>query len=486
MMASSDGERTADGQHSISKMEGPTHPRLVIAGTHSGVGKTTVTVALLAALKDRGRSVQAFKAGPDFIDPTHHRMVTGRPSRNLDGWMLGECANRDIFARAATGADISIIEGMMGLFDGSSAVNDVGSTAELAKQIGAPVLLVIDAAAMARSAAALARGYANFDAKLRVAGVLFNRVGSKGHYRLLKDAVEAETALTVVGYVKSDPSVTIPDRHLGLVTALEQGPSELYRRLAAAVRDTVDLDRVEALARSAGVLPWIPETGSPLGAERTVRIGLAHDPAFCFYYPDNLDLLQAEGAELVPFSPIADRCLPNVDMLYLGGGYPELHGERLATNVAMREAVRSFAERGGVIYAECGGLMYLTQAIRDFDGRSHEMVGIFSAEAVMQKSSMTLGYRTIRCSSDCLLGEAGLHARGHEFHYSKLVPTGHLEYICSLSDAQGLSKGADGLVKGNVLALYSHLHFVSQPRIATSLVAAARQAWSRTSASTGG
>ncbi|HJT20051.1 MAG TPA: cobyrinate a,c-diamide synthase [Nitrospira sp.] len=463
------------------------YPRLVIAGTHSGVGKTTVTVALLTALKERGRCVQAFKVGPDFIDPTHHCAATGRPSRNLDGWMLGREVNRDIFARAATGADLSIVEGMMGLFDGSSAVNDIGSTAELAKQIGAPVLLVIDAAAMARSAAAMARGFANFDTGLRVAGVLFNQVGSEGHYRLLKDAVEAETDLTVVGYVKPDPSVTVPDRHLGLVTALEQTSSELYHRLAAAVRDTVDLDSVEALARSAGELPWIPETASPRGRmERTVRIGLAQDSAFCFYYSDNLELLQAEGAELVPFSPIADRSLPNVDMLYLGGGYPEVHGERLATNLAMREAVRSFAERGGVIYAECGGLMYLTQAIRDFDGRSHEMVGIFPAEAVMQKSSMTLGYRTVHCSSHSFLGEPGLTVRGHEFHYSKLVPVGPLEYACSLSDTQGRPQGCDGLITGWVLAFYSHLHFASQPSVAASLVAAARCSRSRASVSTGG
>ncbi|HEU4685698.1 MAG TPA: cobyrinate a,c-diamide synthase [Nitrospira sp.] len=462
------------------------HPRLVIAGTHSGVGKTTVSLALMAALTQRGRSVQAFKVGPDFIDPTHHRAVTGRPSRNLDGWMLGADINRHIFARAATGADLSIIEGMMGLYDGSSAVTETGSTAELAKQIDAPVLLVIDAAAMARSAAVMARGYATFDRALRVAGVLFNRVGSEGHYRLLKDAVEAETDLTVVGYLKGEASVTLPDRHLGLVTALEKASAEVYDRLAAVVRETLDLDRVEALAGSAGPLPRIPETGASAGAvERRVRIGLAHDPAFCFYYPDNLELLQAAGAELVPFSPIADRSLPKVDMLYLGGGYPELYGERLAANIVMRDAVRDFVQRGGMIYAECGGLMYLTRAIRDFEGRSHEMVGIFPAEAVMQKSSPTLGYRTVHCSRPCLLGEAGLHARGHEFHYSKLVPTGPLEYACALTDAQGRPQGCDGLIADRVIALYSHVHFASRPQIAASLVDAARLTPARTSASTG-
>src|SRR6185503_17973122 len=214
-------------------------PRLVIAGTHSGVGKTTVTLALLSALTRRGRRVQAFKVGPDFIDPGHHTMVTGRPSRSLDGWMLGEQLNRSIFTRAAADADLSIIEGMMGLFDGSSPVNEIGSTAELAKQLQAPVLLVVDASAMARSIAAMVSGYAKFDPSLRVAGVLFNRVSSDGHYKLLKEAVEQETDVVVVGYLRPDPAVTISDRHLGLVTAMEQGTGELYGRLAKAAEETI-------------------------------------------------------------------------------------------------------------------------------------------------------------------------------------------------------------------------------------------------------
>ncbi len=230
-------------------------PRLVVAGTHSGVGKTTVTLAILAALKDRGRRVQGFKVGPDFIDPGYHTAVTGRPSHNLDGWMLGEIINRDIFAKAAAGADLSIIEGMMGLFDGSSPVNEIGSTAELAKQLDAPVLLVIDGSAMARSAAAMVSGYAKFDPGLRVAGVLFNRVSSEGHYQLLKEAVEQETDVMVVGYLRPDQAIAISDRHLGLVTAMEQGTGELYGRLAKAAAETVDLDRVEALARSCRKLP---------------------------------------------------------------------------------------------------------------------------------------------------------------------------------------------------------------------------------------
>lgn len=450
-------------------------PRLVIAGTHSGVGKTTVTLAVLAALKHRGRQVQPFKSGPDFIDPGHHSAATGRPSRNLDGWMLGEAVNRAIFVRAAADADISVIEGMMGLFDGSSPVSEIGSTAELAKQLAAPVLLVIDGSTLARSAAAMASGYAKFDSNLRVVGVLFNRIASEGHYRLLKEAVEAETNLAVAGYLRPDPSLTVSDRHLGLVTAIEQGSIDLYERLAKVAAETLDLDRVEQIARSTSELDFLPISVHGRGGQgEGVRVGVAYDSAFCFYYPENLELLEAEEAELVKFSPLNDQVLPDVDLLYLGGGYPELFGEKLAGNLAMRKAIRSFAERGGAIYAECGGMMYLTQAIRDFAGLSHEMVGLFPAEAVMRQPGLTLGYRTVELTRDCILGASGTTARGHEFHYSTLAPRGSLAYACALSDARGESKGQDGLAKGNVLALYTHLHFASQPGIAKALVASAR------------
>ena len=461
-------------------------PRLVIAGTSSGVGKTTVTLAILAALKARGRQVQPFKAGPDFIDPSHHAAATGRPSRNLDGWMLGEAVNREIFARAAAAADISIIEGMMGLFDGSSPVNEIGSTAELAKQLDAPVLLVIDGSAMVRSAAAMVSGYAQFDPALRVKAVLFNRVGSEGHYKLLKEAVEQETDVVAVGYFRSDPAVTISDRHLGLVTAMEEGTGELYGRLAKAAEETVDLDRIEVVARSCGECPAVALPPVTRSQGHTIRIGVAQDLAFCFYYPDNLELLKAEGAELVTFSPMNDQVLPDVDMLYLGGGYPELHGGVLSKNAPMRTAIRKFAEQGGTIYAECGGMMYLTQAIRDFAGISHEMVGLFSAEAVMKKPGLTLGYRTMELSHDCILGAAGTTARGHEFHYSSLVSSGTLDYACALRDAGGLSKGQDGVSIGNVVGLYTHLHFASQPQIAKSLVSSVRRTSPRLSVNGGG
>jgi cobyrinic acid a,c-diamide synthase len=456
-------------------------PRLVIAGTHSGVGKTTVTLAILSALKARGRRVQAFKVGPDFIDPGHHTLATDRPSRNLDGWMLAPDVNLDTFRRATADADVAIIEGVMGLFDGSSPVNEVGSTAEMAKRLGAPVLLVIDGSAMARSAAAMAQGFARFDPELKVAGILFNRVGSDGHYRLLKEAVEATTDLKVVGYFLPDEQLAIGDRHLGLVTAIEQGAGDRYERLGAAAEAMLDLDLIEALARAAvddvrGEAQGGSSTprASPVTPHEPVRVGLAYDPAFCFYYAENLERLEEEGATLVPFSPTHDRALPDVDLLYLGGGYPELYAAALAGNTSMKEAIKAFAAAGGPIYAECGGLMYLLRAIRDFEGRSHEMVGLFPAMAVMQRSGMTLGYREVEVTTPCLLGAAGTKVRGHEFHYSALFVEGPLDYAVRLTDARGHVCGKDALVTGRVAALYTHLHFASQPAIARALVEAAR------------
>ncbi|HMS82473.1 MAG TPA: cobyrinate a,c-diamide synthase [Nitrospira sp.] len=449
-------------------------PRLMIAGTSSGVGKTTVTLAILAALRERGRRVQPFKGGPDFIDASYHTAAAGLPSRNLDGWILGADLNRQSFMRAAADADLSIIEGMMGLFDGSSPLNDIGSTAELAKQLEAPVLLIIDGSAMARSAAAMVSGYAQFDPAVRVAGVLFNRVSSDGHYKLLKAAVEQETNVIPLGYLRPDPTVSIVERHLGLVMPGHEQAPGLYQRLAGLVQDTVDLEGLEVLAKSCAPFPFtIDPVGQP--APKTVRIGVARDAAFCFYYPDNLELLEAKGGALVSFSPLHDEMLPDdLGLLYFGGGYPELHGAALAANRPMKQAIRRFAERGGSIYAECGGMMYLTEGIRDSNDILHEMVGLFPAEATMQSKRMTLGYRAIELTQPCVIGPTGLGARGHEFHYSSLNPKGSLTYAATVRDAGGERQGTDGLMVNNVLGFYAHLHFASQPSMATSLIASAR------------
>ncbi|MEE8124604.1 MAG: cobyrinate a,c-diamide synthase [Nitrospirales bacterium] len=453
------------------------YPRLVVAGTHSGVGKTTVTLALLAAFRAKGRKVQPFKVGPDFIDPGHHRLACGRESRNVDGWMLGSVLNRSIFQEAAHDADLSVIEGMMGLFDGSSPTQEIGSTAEIAKQLNAPVVLVVDGSAMARSAAAMVYGYAKFDPALHIAGVIFNRIKSEGHYQLLKQAVEKETDVSVLGYFRPDSDLTIPDRHLGLRTALEGLGTDLYSKLGQSASETIDMPRVEDLAKSNQDWSYAISNTPPESSEsitKPVRIGVAYDPAFCFYYPDNLVLLEKAGGKLCRFSPIKDLSLPNVDMLYLGGGYPEIYAEALEHNVGMRESIQAFAAKGGVIYAECGGLMYLANTLRDFDGKIYDMVGVIPAETEMSRTHMTLGYRELTLTQTGLLGEQGMRIRGHEFHYSVLHPQRALEYVGQIIDAQGHSRGGDGIMVGNVTALYTHLHFASHPHLPRALVEAAR------------
>ncbi len=452
-------------------------PRILIAGTSSGVGKTTVTLALLAAFRSQGHQVQPFKAGPDFIDPGHHQMASGRESRNLDGWMLGADLNRTTFQRAAQDADLSIIEGMMGLFDGSSPINEIGSSAELAKQLNAPVLLVVDGSAMARSAAAMVFGYTNFDPDVKIAGVVFNRIKRERHYHILKEAVEKETNISVVGYIQPNTELTIPDRHLGLRTALEGKDPTFYSRLGQAVTSTLDVEAIALLAEAA--LDWedaVVSTRRPAVEviEEPVRVAVAHDPAFCFYYPDNLALLEQAGGSLCRFSPMNDVSIPDADVLYLGGGYPEIYAKALAKNSSMRQSIKTFAQNGGVIYAECGGLLYLTNALKDFDGTQYDMVGIIPAEAVMSRAHMTLGYRALTLTQSSAVGEPGMCVRGHEFHYSTIQPQGSLDYVGQLTDAQGRDRGPDGIVVGNVTAFYTHLHFSTLSQIPAALLQAAR------------
>ena len=453
-------------------------PRILIAGTASGVGKTTVTLALLAGFRSQGRQVQPFKAGPDFIDPGHHQMASGRESRNLDGWMLGAGMNRATFQRAAQDADLALIEGMMGLYDGSSPINEIGSSAELAKQLDAPVLLVVDGSAMARSAAAMVLGYANFDHAVKIAGVVFNRIKSEGHFRLLKEAVEKETNVCVVGYVRPDPDLTIPDRHLGLRTALEGEDAEWYEKFVQATKVTLDLSRIERLAHSASDWEESPASERLKAVDSTVRsmkIAVAYDPAFCFYYPENLALLEQEGGEIVQFSPIKDATLPmGVDFLYLGGGYPEVYASALEKNTAMRRSVADFVRHGGVVYAECGGLIYLSKSVQDFDGKVYDMVGVVPWETVMSRTQMTLGYRELTLTTSGLLGEKGMKIRGHEFHYSYLENFNGGDFVSDITDARGHDCGGDGIMLNNVVALYTHLHFSSNPQVPAALLQAAR------------
>lgn len=441
-------------------------PRLVIAGTHSGVGKTTIATALMAAFTRRGLRVQPFKVGPDFIDPTFHEAACGRKSRNLDGWMLSPAANIEIFGRGCADADLAVIEGVMGLFDGREATSEVGSTAEMAKWLGAPVLLVADASAMARSAAALVRGFETFDPDLDVAGVLFNRTGGPRHADILRDAVRACCRSMPLGALPRNEEIDMPSRHLGLTLAGEALTTSTLDEMVAWLESSVDPDELLALARERSAGLEAPASQPIPGPASKVRIGLARDAAFCFYYEDNLDLLRDSGAELVEFSPIADQELPpGIAGLYIGGGYPELHAARLSENRPMLAAIRQFANSGAPVYAECGGFMYLTRAIVDGNGREYPMAGIFPTCARMRPRLAALGYLEAEATADTLWLRTGELLRGHEFRYSEVdgMPP-EIHRHLRLHGSSGSRE--EGYGTASVLAGYAHLHFRSCPQFA--------------------
>lgn len=450
---------------------------LVVAAPASGSGKTTVTLGLLAALRRRGITVAPFKVGPDYIDPGHHAPAAGRTSRNLDGWMCGEAWVREAYARGSAGADLAVVEGVMGLFDGVAGDADAGSTAEIARWLGGRVLLVVDARSQARSAAALVQGFASFDPALEFAGVLFNRVASDRHEELLREALASVPGLPpVLGCLRRDQELALPERHLGLVTAGDAEADEgFYGRLADWLEAGVDVDALLLLPPSpkggrGGFDPDEIPLNPPLpkGEVKTrVKIGVPRDAAFCFYYPDNLELLERAGAELRFFSPLAGDGLPaGLDGLYLGGGYPELHAGRLAANGTLLRQIRAAAAGGLPVYAECGGLMLLAESI---DG--HPMAGVFPARARMLPRRKALGYRQVTLTEDCLLGPAGTKVRGHEFHYSEMLMPEGVARAYRMSRRGGEELGAEGYRSGNVLGSYVHLHFGSNPQVATNFVA---------------
>ncbi len=447
---------------------------LVIAGVSSGVGKTTVTLGLLEACRRRGLRVQAFKVGPDFIDPGLHARITGRPSYNLDGWMGSRDSVVATVARQAADVDLALIEGVMGCFDGLDGKSDDGSTAQVAKWIGAPVILVVDARAMSRSAGAVALGFERFDPEMEVAGVIFNRVAGERHARWLSEAVEGNCRAVPLGFIPRRDSLALPERHLGLVTASEGVLTrELLDGLAGVVEECVDLDRLLALARSR--VTSVPSKIQPPPAP-SARIGVARDLAFQFYYPANFDLLRASGAELLFWSPLRDAALPDVDALYVGGGYPEVFARDLSANRAMLRAVKAFADSGRPIYAECGGLMYLAEALEDEEGAVHPMVGILPTTVRMTPKRLTLGYVEVELTRDAPLAPAGTIVRGHEFHASWIeeVPA-TVARAYTVRMTRGAAPRAEGFLVGNTLMSYVHVHFESNPAIARHLVATCRE-----------
>ena len=443
---------------------------LVVAGTQSGAGKTTLTLGLMAAWRRRGVAVQPFKVGPDFIDPGHHARAVGRPSYNLDGWMMPREENLRIFRAHTRAAEVAVVEGVMGMFDGYDGKTEAGSTAQMAKWLGLPVVLLVDARSMARSAAALVHGFATFDPEISLAGVIFNRVGSPTHLDYLRQALEQAGKVRCFGGLPREMELAIPERHLGLVTTEDHPLEGAYLEgLADLVERHLDLDGLLA------ALPPVPlgDTSAAACPAPTIRLGVARDRAFCFYYPDNLEWLANFGAEIVPFSPLDDQDLPGgLHGLYLGGGYPELFARQLSANLPMLQAIRAQAEAGLPIYAECGGLMYLCREISDLEGECHAMAGVLPFVVRMLPRLKALGYREITLTADGLLGPAGTRARGHEFHYSEIISApAEFPRLYQLTARRGGAPVQEGYTVNQVLASYVHLHFGSNPEVARHLVA---------------
>ena len=410
--------------------------------------------------------MQPFKVGPDFIDPLHHSRASDRPPRNLDGWMLTPEVNRRRFARATRDVDVAVVEGVMGVYDGSEGTGEQGSTAEMAKLLDLPVLLVVDASAMARSAAALIHGFVAFDRNLTVAGVVLNRVGGAWHADLIREAVGGATP--ILGAIPQAADLVVPERHLGLHLPHE-ARLEYVEQAASLVAEHVDLDRMLRAGRMER--PAGQTAPPPAAASGRVRIALARDEAFCFYYEDNLELLREAGAELVEFSPIRDALPPAVDGLYIGGGYPELHAEALSRNRDTRAAIRELAAAGRPVYAECGGLMYLARELR-LEDATHPMCGVLPFSTTFP-AGLTLAY--VEVATTCGVLGQGQVARGHLYHHSKIAgeaPGGR----CYVMDASPGGRRPEGYTIGSVLATYAHLHFSSNPGLATAFVDACASA----------
>lgn len=447
---------------------------IIIAGTHSGCGKTTATLGIMAALRKKGLAVQPFKTGPDFIDTGLHRLAAGKRSRNLDQWMCGREYVVTCYEKHARASDISVIEGVMGMYDGEF------STASLARLLDVAVILVIDAYGMAESAGAMVYGFAEFGVrsaecgvdgeKPKIAGVIFNRVASESHYKRLKDSVRD---VPVLGYLPRELNFEIPHRHLGLATA-EESPitDKNIARLADTLLGHVDVDAIIGTVELSKGKDDYREGAKDSKETKRFRVAVAYDKAFCFYYEDNLDLLRDAGAEIVQFSPLTDHAIPDsIDAVYIGGGYPELHAETLARNASMLASVKAWSEAEKPMYAECGGLMYLSQCIRDFDSRSHAMAGVFPFETRMLKKPK-LAYREIVLTEDCMMGTSGERLRGHEFHYSEIPDRdrpdlpGQGTRIYTVRDKYGKEALPEGFRIRNTLASYIHVHFGSNPNIA--------------------
>jgi cobyrinic acid a,c-diamide synthase len=452
---------------------------LLVSGVASGVGKTTVALAMMAGLRRRGLAVQPFKCGPDFLDTGHHTRISGRTARNLDTWMLSVEANRSVLRNSARGADVMIAEGMMGLFDGKNGSTEIGSSAEIAKLLGLPVVLVVDASKSARSVGAVVLGFELFDPELPLAGVVLNRVAGERHYEMLREAIESSCTTKILGWLPFESAIAIPERHLGLHGAAEvaaDGREAAIDVFAALAAKNIDLDGLLALECGLEMAEARPVRAVTSASADAVRVGVPSDHAFSFYYEDNLDLLREQGAEIVRFSPMNDASLPSgLDALYLGGGYPELHAKQLSGNRQMLGEMRTLAASGRPVYAECGGMLYLSESLR-VDGDSYAMAGVLPLSMQMTDRLVQFGYVTVEFTEDCLLGRKGTVVRGHSFHHSRIASQGEVATSYRVQYSMSVKEELEGFRQGNVLASYLHLHFRANAAVAENFVAAIRRA----------
>jgi cobyrinic acid a,c-diamide synthase len=447
-------------------------PRVILSGTSSRAGKTVVSIGLMRALRNRGYDVQPFKVGPDFIDPSYHYFATNRASRNLDSYMISPQDILGTFQRSSEDCDIAIIEGTMGLYDSHNALDEKGSTAQVSKILSSPVVLIANVERIGRTAAPFVLGYRLFDELVDIQGVILNRLGNPRHATKARLAVERLAKMQVVGVIPRDERIVIPERHLGLVPAYERGKLEkLFDDLAEVVESYVDVDAIIRIAEGAKEMEkaTVNPVFRPL-EEKSFTLGVVRDEAFTFYYQDNLDAFSANGAEIRYIDSLRDKKLPNVDALYIGGGFPEVFAEALEKNTSIREEIYNFCDSGKPVYGECGGLMYLGESITTKEGEEYEMVGFLPLKARMFHRFQALGYVRNEVIRDNPLSKKGVRLVGHEFHYSKLDLLDKIEYVYKVERGKGVDGVHDGLMVKNTLASYMHLHVLSYPDMVNNLL----------------
>lgn len=443
-------------------------PRLVIAAAHSGSGKTTVTCGIIAALAARGLRVHPYKIGPDYIDPGYLSLAAGAQADNLDTWLTDDAKMQKIFVAASKDKDISVIEGVMGLYDGGSG--GISSTAHIAKTLCAPVLLVIDVRSMGESAAAIAKGFRDYDPEVDIRGVIINRYGSENHKKMVCDAIES-VGIPVVGAVPRCKEAELRERQLGLLPADENDNFEYTENLRRMIEPAIDLDTILKIAQNAPKLE--EEATVKQSTEIKVKIAIAKDEAFSFYYSESIAVLEAAGAEIIYFSPLHDERMPaSCHGLILGGGFPEVFAEKLAANLSMKNSIMQAAKGGMPVYAECGGFMYLTREIKTCDGRIHKMTGVIPLSCKMNDSLKTVGYVTAQALSSNVIALEGEELRGHEFHFSSTEEEAHASPAFEFTKNRTQEKYIAGYACNNILGSYLHIHFAGFPNAARRFVQA--------------